>query len=92
MPIYRRQLSVNFKWTRMASENSVPRKVNFSTKHPLRRSLSTTSLGLMLATHLNLRDTKSYTGGMETDAKSESSEDADVIIIVVSDYLMKTFF
>ncbi|CAG9863033.1 unnamed protein product [Phyllotreta striolata] len=55
------------------------KKLNFKTKlAPLRRSASTTSLGLLFNRHLNLRDTKSYTGGMD-DTKSLSSDENEVI-------------
>ncbi|XP_056638458.1 uncharacterized protein LOC130446307 [Diorhabda sublineata] len=54
------------------------KKINFKSKStPLKRSVSTTSLGLLFNQHLNLRDTKSYTGGMD-DNKSTSSEDNEV--------------
>lgn len=66
----------------MTSEDNVPKKVNILGKNPLRRSVSTTSIGLMFTTHLNLRDTKSYTGGME-DAKSESSEENEVCSVTI---------
>lgn len=62
----------------MTSDDNVSKKVNLKSKTaPLRRSVSTTTLGLLYAKHLNLRDTKSYTGGME-DAKSVSSEENEV--------------
>ncbi|XP_018574166.1 uncharacterized protein LOC108913164 [Anoplophora glabripennis] len=62
----------------MTSDDNVSKKVNLKSKAaPLRRSVSTTSLGILYAKHLNLRDTKSYTGGME-DAKSVSSEENEV--------------
>lgn len=63
----------------MTSENNVPRKVEFKTRsNILRRSVSTTNIGVLLAEHLNLRDSKSYTGGMQ-DNKSESSDDNEVV-------------
>lgn len=62
----------------MTSDDNVSKKVNLKSKTaPLRRSVSTTSLGLLYAKQLNLRDTKSYTGGME-DTKSVSSEENEV--------------
>ncbi|KAJ8926977.1 hypothetical protein NQ314_020602 [Rhamnusium bicolor] len=62
----------------MTSDDNVLKKVNIKSKTtPLRRSVSTTSLGLLYAKQLNLRDTKSYTGGME-DTKSISSEENEV--------------
>lgn len=62
----------------MTSENNVPRKVEFTPRTTtLRRSVSTTNIGVLLAAHLNLRDSKSYTGGMQ-DNKSESSDDNEV--------------
>ncbi|XP_023012071.1 uncharacterized protein [Leptinotarsa decemlineata] len=63
----------------MTSDDIVSKKLNFKSVKttPLRRSVSTTSLGFILGTHLNLRDTKSYTGGTE-DAKSVGSEENEV--------------
>lgn len=62
----------------MTSENNAPRKVEFKTRtNALKRSVSTTNIGILLADHLNLRDSKSYTGGMH-DNKSESSDDNEV--------------
>ncbi|XP_028137729.1 uncharacterized protein LOC114332191 [Diabrotica virgifera virgifera] len=44
---------------------------------PLRRSRSTTSLGISFNEQLNLRDTKSYSGQMD-DTKSVSSEENEI--------------
>ncbi|KAG5878489.1 hypothetical protein JTB14_010274 [Gonioctena quinquepunctata] len=60
----------------MTSDDIVSKKINFKTPKttPLRRSVSTTSLGLMFETHLTLRDTKSYTGGTEDVSSDEENE------------------
>lgn len=64
----------------MTSEKKIPRKFDLNAKTTtLRRSASTTNIGVLLSAHLHLRDSKSYTGGMY-DNKSESSDENEVCL------------
>nr|CAH7730517.1 unnamed protein product [Callosobruchus chinensis] len=53
-----------------SSKNCAPK----SKTTTLRRSVSTTSIGRLFATHLNLRDTKSYTTGMDETISTNSDD------------------
>lgn len=62
----------------MTTENHVSRKVECKTRTTtLKRSASTTNIEVLLASQLNLRDSKSYSGAMR-DNKSESSDENEV--------------
>ncbi|VEN58292.1 unnamed protein product [Callosobruchus maculatus] len=69
---------VSPKRQKMISDDPSSKKCALKPKTtPLRRSVSTTSIGGLFTTHLNLRDTKSYTTGMD-DTRSTNSDEGEV--------------
>ncbi|CAH1983778.1 unnamed protein product [Acanthoscelides obtectus] len=66
------------KRQKMISDDPSSKKCALKSKiTPLRRSVSTTSIGGLFTAHLNLRDTRSYAGGMD-DTRSTNSDDEGV--------------